>query len=726
MTEQAPETVRGEHADDAERFLAWHPSVIGPHGYAVGVFSRSITFYRQQIRALNLIYALRHRRENGSPRLAPESKIAVVGAGAFGLTAAAAARVAGYKVYLFEKAQQPLMLQSGCTTRWLHPRSYDWPAPGSQIRDARLPILNWTAARAAEVADMVTGEFQRIGGPAVGKMRESYNVANIKIAWREESSRYRIHYDALDRTDDLDVEAVIYGVGFGTDQGEGTTPYWRNDDLAQPSISYTAQTSYCISGTGDGGLVDLLRLRIRNFRQDRILSEIFEQLSATGGDSVNHRLHQLREACHHRDPREIWQAFEECDPSAAEDAVSRMRCRLRADTRVLLIGKMSSFADCLALKEASFGNALLAYLLYRTREFEYGPGPLLSNDVPSGRVAAFLSEGQPNGMPGVAVTRSNTPIIVRHGTDRSDALMRVGLDPVQIESIRTCHADHDWPADPIYPSGWWDRFTQPKNALGGNDRFVSMEHVPKEMHSHATVFVVGLAAAVEAFLNARGQDKCEFRIALHCLRESSRDDASGALFHQVTNYAGRIGDDVGRLQGVGRTFPAKDGIVGLACQSGRVVVATGDDRQRGKLLEQVRLEKSGAKAVRSDVQGFLAYPLLSPGGTRVIMILFLDIADRTTLEGDAPIVEMVHCACVRFVDSLEQAVAIGAIRAVPDGYKGYPFKQAGDLNAFEDEFGKEASKFLDREPARFRTIAVPDFEASDAGAYRQSGTAAPC
>lgn len=708
MTIPSPETVSLADAETARRALKIHPPLDGRHSYLVGAFSQSITFYRQQIRALNLIYALRHSADGAEPRLATGSRVAVIGAGAFGLTAAAAARIVGYRVDLFERAQQPLMLQSGCTTRWLHPRSYDWPAPEAQIRDARLPVLNWTAARAAEVAEMVTAEFERLKAPGMQPFEAVYDVSEINVEWRKNKSQYRVRYSARDAADDLDVDAVIYATGFGADTNNGqSVPYWRNDDLGQPAISSEGQVSYCVSGTGDGGLVDLLRLRLLSFRQDRILGEVFEQTTTRSGDPLHHILDGI--AKQNADPRKVWQRLKDQEQRAAGLVIDALKARLRTDTRVMLIGKKASFADCLSDTTASFGNALLALLLHNIRAFEYCCGPL--EKVREAQVLPFLTV--------TTEEEGKRRLIIRHGTDRHEALRGQGLSEAEIKEVRRRHDDGDWPANPLYPPGWWDRFTQEKNARGRDDTFVAMEHVPKELHSHATVFVRTLAAAVGTMFPNDDREGPGYRLALHCLRESSRDKQP--LFHQVTDYAGWVGKNEDRLKGVGRTFPAEKGVVGLACQSGRVVIVRGDEAARSAVLKDVQLREAGAKEVRDGVMGFLAYPILSNDGTRVMMVLFADVSDASVLEPGGQLIGLLDRSCHEFVEALEMEVANGAIRAVPAGYKGFPIVTGDGPEALLTDPGEKGAQFCDLQPASFQTILVPDFEASDAGAYRQSG-----
>src|SRR5260370_36856138 len=127
--------------------------------YAIGPFFKSgVTVFKQQVRALNLIYALDHF----SGEALKEGPIAVIGGGVAGVTAASAAAALGREVHLFEQRPVLCHLQHGCDTRWLHPHIYDWPQPGSDDPYAGLPILNWKEGTAATVAEQIMTEFEEI------------------------------------------------------------------------------------------------------------------------------------------------------------------------------------------------------------------------------------------------------------------------------------------------------------------------------------------------------------------------------------------------------------------------------------------------------------------------------------------------------------------------------------------------------------------------------------
>src|SRR5262249_40190809 len=76
---------------------------------------------------------------------------------------------------------------------------------------------------------------------------------------------------AVGKSDSFDV--VVLTVGFGVER-DTTQSYWRNETIGQPSLDQPRR-AYLVSGQGDGAMIDLLRLRISEFRQDRILDQLF-------------------------------------------------------------------------------------------------------------------------------------------------------------------------------------------------------------------------------------------------------------------------------------------------------------------------------------------------------------------------------------------------------------------------------------------------------------------
>lgn len=129
-----------------------------PNLFVIGCYDRRITFYSQQVRALSLAHALKDLGYlNANPR------IAVIGGGAAGVSAAAAvALVSNSNVILFETAGELLSLQSTTARRRLDPHIYDWPAHDATDPIADLPILDWESGTCVSVRDDVLLSFEHI------------------------------------------------------------------------------------------------------------------------------------------------------------------------------------------------------------------------------------------------------------------------------------------------------------------------------------------------------------------------------------------------------------------------------------------------------------------------------------------------------------------------------------------------------------------------------------
>lgn len=245
--------------------------------YVLGAFVRRlhhfsqqarVTLLSQQTRALNLAYAL-HKRgiiQDGD-------RVCVIGGGVAGVTAAAALRHLGCQVTLLESKGTLLPLIQNTTRRWLHPHLYEWPDEGSDRPDAGLPLLNWRAAMANHVFRQIDEGFARcIAG---GTIKVHLHAADIReprpvddeweVAWNHGIDRFK---------------ALVLTVGFGVErpwEGVRHRSYWDNDDLDREDTRQDVHhTHHFISGCGDGGLTDFVRVRLRDFDHERTFQEFLQ------------------------------------------------------------------------------------------------------------------------------------------------------------------------------------------------------------------------------------------------------------------------------------------------------------------------------------------------------------------------------------------------------------------------------------------------------------------
>jgi len=244
-----------------------------PKFYVLGCFDSRITFYSQQVRALSLVHAL---YDQGYLKDAP--RIAVIGAGAAGVTAAAAAALAcnNARVILFEASQDLVPLQIGTDRRKLDPYIYDWPQLDTVDTVANLPILEWMAGPAQTVRRDVVLAFGDIAARVDGRLeqRTRHSVKQI----RKLEATYEVIYDRLDNIpgagpeqnlrDRFDI--VFLAVGFGIEPQEtilgiADNSYWSNAGVPPPEFAARPRPRFFISGNGDGGLIDFVAAASSDF-----------------------------------------------------------------------------------------------------------------------------------------------------------------------------------------------------------------------------------------------------------------------------------------------------------------------------------------------------------------------------------------------------------------------------------------------------------------------------
>src|ERR1700736_3909925 len=210
--------------------------------------SGPVTFHSQQRRAFNLVWAL---VELGVLR--EGAHVGVIGGGLAGITSAAAAAMRGCNVTVVESGTLPFHQQRGNHTRYIHPNILEWPRPGAESFHTELPYLNWTADYCHDVIKEI--EAQWITVPNVKLMTSvvAQMVKQTKTGVRVTTSPYN----------QLRFDVVIACIGFGKEQKLPTLSdpaYWEDDALHQTNLPFDAKI--LISGTGDGALIDLMRVMI--------------------------------------------------------------------------------------------------------------------------------------------------------------------------------------------------------------------------------------------------------------------------------------------------------------------------------------------------------------------------------------------------------------------------------------------------------------------------------
>ena len=368
--------------------------------YVLGSFDRRITLYTQQVRALNLVHAL-----FAEEKLKEGSTLAVIGGGGAGLTAAAGAALRGARVTVFEEMGDLLPMFRNNRQRWLHPHLYDWPEEGSENEHANLPVLDWKADLAGNVAARLLEQWEVLERRYPLEVHRGVQRLQLipgsgaprRLTWNKERSGF----------DDGEFDAVILAVGFGSERKVEETPfraYWADDDLDRVLNAPNKPKRYLISGTGDGGLMDLLRVRLRDFRHERIVRKYLRDASLR---EVKSELLRLEESFHkgQLQERDFFKHYKGLPVSKELD--EQLRKDLREDTTAVLNGR----GEFPLSARASILNRFLASRLIRLG-VRYESGELSVKRVKEAYAVTFLDANKKK-----KHAEEFDDLIIRHGPE---------------------------------------------------------------------------------------------------------------------------------------------------------------------------------------------------------------------------------------------------------------------------------------------------------------------
>jgi len=244
--------------------------------YVVGPFAERVSFAAQQRRALSLVWGIdQDLRRAGQPRGLWRKKVGVVGAGLAGLTCSLALAAFESSVWIFDEQLRALNRMMKADHRDIHPTINFWPREELEVTTF-LPFLNWFQDSCDGVLKRVWDEWETLqsqtnlikrieSGCTVHRIGAQGDHWNIEATTTDGRTLPKTSFDIL-----------ILATGFGTERivlGADSAGYWEAErDPIGPLVK--AESSPChhhvISGTGDGGLIEVLRLLYGKFRAGSI------------------------------------------------------------------------------------------------------------------------------------------------------------------------------------------------------------------------------------------------------------------------------------------------------------------------------------------------------------------------------------------------------------------------------------------------------------------------
>jgi hypothetical protein len=636
--------------------------------FLIGSFDNGVTVWNQQVRALNLAHALVEQEfllcktDHKAPLDQVVMKeIAIVGGGFAGLTLAAGLikKRVNARITIFEQRDTLLPLQQGSDSRWLHPHIYDWPRDGSEAGVAMLPVLNWTSARASDVVVQVLNNWKKI---AVEHEPLSVycNARHLQIDRREpKSERLKIEWVAERRAIDgmgdgtnngaigasANYDAVILAVGFGLEKSSESS-YWRNETLGQPSLDQPRRT-FMVAGQGDGAMIDLLRLRISQYRQDRILEELFLKHRAltlaikdiynnfgpdSGQGGLFEQFERLSEASH---------------PCAEEFELlmGDLRRRLRRDTDAILRLQVRRFSELFGPdSRISFQNRLLVYLLYKC-------GGFFPSSAKEGKLR--VDHGIPENQH-----------IRRYGADSANQLHEVLSDELFAQIVKTPGSkptEFNQPSKILWLGGYFG-YPGPRKGMASLSDEVKGEWRKEYLPGPTGLLCSALSASFAGLLRQSHADIGKLRVTLHRTMNVGEEE----LLQQTCDYVGS--DDArGTVSASARTFEIDVATIGLAYSCRQIIRSRFgvDPIELETTMEKLRLRESSRK-MSPGVNFVLAIPLLEPEDnytlkSPVIGVVYIDSTAENFYIDDEEL-KIITAMAQAFLSDLERREPFDRVR----------------------------------------------------------------
>ncbi|WP_300064705.1 hypothetical protein [uncultured Roseobacter sp.] len=238
--------------------------------FLIGHGSGVVSFYSQQCRAFHLATLLTSASSSSQK---DKLRIAVLGGGVAGVTVWTALRELGFsQTHIFEATNRLLSRQQDSIHRHAHPCINEWPLLGSGRKfssSTKWPFLNWYGGTASSVSQQLRSDptFLYHLHSAPDYVHELHTVTRISEFEHPLHKRKMVEvgYRAAASDDVQEFDLVICALGYGYERDiefSASKSYWWTDHVANyvRDRHEFANESRFVSGTGDGGLIDVVRL----------------------------------------------------------------------------------------------------------------------------------------------------------------------------------------------------------------------------------------------------------------------------------------------------------------------------------------------------------------------------------------------------------------------------------------------------------------------------------
>lgn len=271
-------------------------SDVRPSGlYTLGLVqnnSRFVTIDEQVLRSINLAGFILEKIEKGSWKN-ETVQICIVGSGFSGMSCALKLledKDKNIQITLLEKRHMLCPIQRNCQIRKVYPKMHLWPKVDLDSPESLHIVKNLEINSGITVGELAAKYVKRlVNESATGKIKILQDVSYLHISKAsEDSNDLCVHGSGklLNQNGQMMLESInrkfdicILATGFGIEANNSDfkqanlISYWRNDDRAQVPL-YSKNSTYLISGYGDGAMSDLFRLKVYDYDPLQFLKEL--------------------------------------------------------------------------------------------------------------------------------------------------------------------------------------------------------------------------------------------------------------------------------------------------------------------------------------------------------------------------------------------------------------------------------------------------------------------
>lgn len=553
---------------------------LGKNRYIVGIFHPGITIYKQQVRALNIFHCL---YKKGIFKNNDDSfHVGIIGGGIAGVTFATALAKIGVKITILESKPVLMPMQYGCDTRFVHPQIYNWPDPQSAFPYAVTPILTWKADTASNVAKQILNGFYKLQNqiPDPKKIKVLLNVdenleisddkvteglISVSFVRNSQNKRY------AKKRDKRKFNLLIYATGFGVEYGvngdsEFTPSYWRNDEFGQPHLGDQVR-KYSISGTGDGALADLFRLKLRGFSLETFVSRISKHNNYSKLIfEISAIKEEWKKSYHSKnidaEPGWLFSKFEDIPNDIYAYIFDEYLTAKFINERVevFLYGKEDTLGHCIKVNKVSMLHAFILFILSSMVDlFKYIKGDevkYVSYDK------CYQTKDK---------KRLEGTVIIRHGTDRGVLLKRI-LSFAESETLgelkkKQEHDSYYNQTDLIFGYSELFNILHPEISNKTNKEF---DFFTPETQLVCSSSIATLASNLRNY-QLKNYKSERIRVCLHRVVQKGEE----TFYQRIIPYFGQSGGY--KNEGIGHIYSSRHGIVGISLQTGKSILLKKED-----------------------------------------------------------------------------------------------------------------------------------------------------